>query len=458
MKFFNFTLQFLLLAFISGSALAASPAWFDWTDNGTTTAMSLSDSGDIQCVSTDGVNCQWGTTTAATQNLTIKPAVCGSQVAKTYWGTNGYDTAGHWCNRVFARFYAKWQPAPGDLGVMYAINPQGDVMCNSYDHGNCSWGDLNPVSTQTVDPLTCGSMNKQLWGTDGYSDPSHWCSKIMAMIPTTERRVHPTLSAPTLPPLYSMTYVPNTNPTSYTQSVPYAPPASVTNGYDALTFPLLIAPFSEPNGQSSGYYLAHQFGLLPSTPTISEHTMYIGIVLGVTKNAATGKNTYTPSPHFSYFGSTDQPGDTPTPANCSHGADGGPGITCTYHNGYQLTPGDQYQLSVTRLATNADANTTTWRGTITDLSQDPDIHIEIGQITTPAGLLIVDSGSFFEHLFGNIDCSVWDDLTFLFLNPIYYLNGVAYTSVYPTSGIPSGQCGSSYSSDLRSYAWIKQGP
>lgn len=59
-----------------------------------------------------------------------------------------------------------------------------DVECMAGDGKECAWKrsekectDMasNPISP--LNPLTCGDMHKSLWGSTGYDDAKHWCSK-----------------------------------------------------------------------------------------------------------------------------------------------------------------------------------------------------------------------------------------------------------------------------------------
>jgi hypothetical protein len=59
--------------------------------------------GDIQCMSSDGKNCLWQTSSQNCSTLivnpiaTVNPLTCGADsLAK--WGATGYDTPGNWCN------------------------------------------------------------------------------------------------------------------------------------------------------------------------------------------------------------------------------------------------------------------------------------------------------------------------------------------------------------------------
>ena len=68
-------------------------------------------------------------------------------------------------------------------------NAGGDVECMSSDGGSCLWKTSqaecnalvqNPVSP--MNPLTCGTMHQQLYGSTGYDNPAHWCSTMRSQI------------------------------------------------------------------------------------------------------------------------------------------------------------------------------------------------------------------------------------------------------------------------------------
>jgi cell division protein FtsN len=66
---------------------------------------------------------------------------------------------------------------------------KGDVQCMSNNHKDCTWKE-SPDQCQAVaatpvvplDPLTCGDGHKAAWGSPGYDNPDHWCSKVKQLI------------------------------------------------------------------------------------------------------------------------------------------------------------------------------------------------------------------------------------------------------------------------------------
>jgi hypothetical protein len=78
-----------------------------------------------------------------------------------------------------------WKIFPRYSVPMRVDKDSGDIQCLSYDGRNCDWnyvskyGDnLTRIDTNRINPLTCGDDNKNKHGTDGYSNPSHWCSNV----------------------------------------------------------------------------------------------------------------------------------------------------------------------------------------------------------------------------------------------------------------------------------------
>lgn len=68
-----------------------------------------------------------------------------------------------------------------NISVPVRMNQDGDVECMSKDGKNCMWDGKCETKLKTIvrnqDPLTCGAMHKDLYGSIGYDNPSHWCAK-----------------------------------------------------------------------------------------------------------------------------------------------------------------------------------------------------------------------------------------------------------------------------------------
>jgi hypothetical protein len=80
-----------------------------------------------------------------------------------------------------------WTCLPGMPSPMRK-NTSGDVECMSRNHRDCMWSSDaqcardrdNPPSS--VDPLVCGAMHQREWGSPGYDNPGHWCSRASGVL------------------------------------------------------------------------------------------------------------------------------------------------------------------------------------------------------------------------------------------------------------------------------------
>jgi hypothetical protein len=101
---------------------------------------------------------------------------------------------------------------------------------------------------------------------------------------------------------------------------------------------------------------------------------------------------------FSVFGA----GTTPLADTCNSGADGGSGTSCSIS--YPWKVGKTYRLTVAHIASGKA--TTTWRGTIRDLSLKKPAT-QIGKWSVPASWRLIAPGamSWSEWFGGNIPCS-----------------------------------------------------
>lgn len=149
-----------------------------WKNNGGT-YYRLEADGNLSCYSEDGVNCRPGK--PSDDETVIQPLVCGA-AHKGRYGVTGYDTAGHWCNDVYANRFAKWQDySPLRIPVFLSKTPNNDPMCLSYDGVSCQWGKLGepmlPPQPGKIRPLVCGKAHQARQQGTGYepSIPGHWC-------------------------------------------------------------------------------------------------------------------------------------------------------------------------------------------------------------------------------------------------------------------------------------------
>ena len=87
--------------------------WLAASPGGNVVAYSLNPSGDVQCFSTDGRNCQWGTSASGAAVANAAPLACGAK-HKALYGIDGYSTPSHWCalnrNQIASSPYPKFDP------------------------------------------------------------------------------------------------------------------------------------------------------------------------------------------------------------------------------------------------------------------------------------------------------------------------------------------------------------
>merc|ERR1711904_19832 len=70
--------------------------------SGLTTPVAINaKTGDVQCMSTNGKDCWWGKCQGrkVPRYGRLKPLACGAH-HKKMWGGTGYNSKGHWCNKV----------------------------------------------------------------------------------------------------------------------------------------------------------------------------------------------------------------------------------------------------------------------------------------------------------------------------------------------------------------------
>jgi len=68
-------------------------------------------------------------------------------------------------------------PPPNAGRLVFAITPDGNPECASYDGVNCLWGQsMRDIDFSRVRPLVCGAAHRKLYGVTGFEDPKHWCN------------------------------------------------------------------------------------------------------------------------------------------------------------------------------------------------------------------------------------------------------------------------------------------
>jgi hypothetical protein len=88
---------------------------------------------------------------------------------------------------------SKWT-CVGDLVAPMRLNEAGDVECMSLNGRDCTWGgqcqsNITQFSeSDKLNPLVCGDMHRQVWGSTGYEDPNMWCVKAKAALDPANQR------------------------------------------------------------------------------------------------------------------------------------------------------------------------------------------------------------------------------------------------------------------------------
>lgn len=154
--------------------------------------------GDAACMSRDARNCLWNQGYEKNKphpdEKDIKPLVCGDG-HKNAWGSTGYSSPDHWCNKALAELdpaksVQKWRCYPGIDTPLKRVGK--DVACLSSNGRDCHWGSCHnntqiPEDNQ-LRPLVCGDMHNRTWGSRGYDNPNHWCTKGQAMMNEQDKR------------------------------------------------------------------------------------------------------------------------------------------------------------------------------------------------------------------------------------------------------------------------------
>lgn len=101
--------------------------WLDAGIENSVFAYSVNPSGDVQCFSTDGRNCLWGTPASRVTPTNAAPLACGA-MHKSLYGIDGYSNPSHWCalirNKISSSPYSKFDPtrwySKGDMVQAYS--------------------------------------------------------------------------------------------------------------------------------------------------------------------------------------------------------------------------------------------------------------------------------------------------------------------------------------------------
>lgn len=158
--------------------------------------------GDIQCISTNSVNCIWNAkleecgTLVSLFGMDKYALSCGEMHMRIH-GTFGYGYPDHWCEKSARRYFpfikhpitSSWRcDLLKNLGVIVRYI-DGDIECLSHNGKDCIWNTtiencllLTQDKQQLRDlvhSLRCGEMHNEKWPGPGYNIPNHWCSKAL---------------------------------------------------------------------------------------------------------------------------------------------------------------------------------------------------------------------------------------------------------------------------------------
>jgi hypothetical protein len=100
----------------------------------------------------------------------VRPLALASWAAvSALFATNPTFAAERWQESMF--------PPPNGGRLVFAITPDGNPECASYDGRNCLWGkSVREIDFTKVKPLACGARHRELYGVTGFEDPAHWCN------------------------------------------------------------------------------------------------------------------------------------------------------------------------------------------------------------------------------------------------------------------------------------------
>jgi len=131
----------------------------------------------------------------------VKPLKCGPDYVKIFGNPNPYyDPNSNWCKNSNLWFMGStdWVCGGDKYGVNlpFRYNDYGDVECFSVNGKDCAWEkgtgkdcqDYIKDNQKNINPVKCGTMLLAVHGSDGYSDPKHWCRILMDKFVLTSRK------------------------------------------------------------------------------------------------------------------------------------------------------------------------------------------------------------------------------------------------------------------------------
>jgi hypothetical protein len=147
---------------------------------------------EVECLSFNGRDCEWGKVTGDAQCGTyinsnsqrIQPLVCGAMHNKIH-GSPGYGAPGHWCEIGRKFYFEKWH-CSDETGIYMVLKFDSvtkNLECLSENGRDCVTGAEACQKAQTSScknkPLVCGSQHVSVWGGENpyFVDVDHWCKK-----------------------------------------------------------------------------------------------------------------------------------------------------------------------------------------------------------------------------------------------------------------------------------------
>ena len=137
----SFLFALVLLSSTCTASIVGCQSYILKYQTGIDTPIRISNTGDIMCLSHDGLNC-------ASQVYNDKDCINyfnAGAVIPLVCGTAQYNDPTHWCSngrKYFQRWHCSDEGTGIDTGV--SINPtNNNIQCLAFDGKNCAWNDFN---------------------------------------------------------------------------------------------------------------------------------------------------------------------------------------------------------------------------------------------------------------------------------------------------------------------------
>ena len=151
--------------------------------------------GDVECLSStiEGQDCKWWRDSDAQCKQFLKTQAsltCGEE-HKNRYGTTGYEHSSNWCSKARSQLNGstKWRCTFfTDQYALVRMNGNDAECLSSSERGDdCYWwtemhSNRFFLNLEAQETLTCGEEHKKYWGTTGYDNSGHWCSKAASIL------------------------------------------------------------------------------------------------------------------------------------------------------------------------------------------------------------------------------------------------------------------------------------